>query len=73
MILTSGRSEPRSATVHHKQPHKGDLTLFYDTENLEAVYWSCYSGAIQSAEALGYDIRANQDGWPIAPKHPMVR
>jgi len=72
VILTSGRSEPRSATVHHKQPHKGDLTLFYDTENLEAVYWSFYSGAIQSAEALGYDIQANQDGWPIDPANSSV-
>ena len=73
MILTSGRSEPRSAIVHHKQPHKGDLTLFYDTDNLEAVCWSCLSGAIQSAEALGYDTQVGDDGWAIDPKHPMVR
>ena len=49
------------------------MTLFYDTENLEAVYWSCHSGAIQSAEALGYDIQANQNGWPIDPANPSVR
>lgn len=73
VILTSGRSDPRSAIVHHKQLHKGDLTLFYDTDNLEAVCWNCHSGAIQSAEALGYDRQVSEDGWPIDPKHPMVR
>ena len=72
VILTRGRNDPRSAIVHHKQPHKCDLTLFYDTENLEAVYWSCYSGAIQSDKALGYDIQANQNGWPNDPANPSV-
>ena len=73
VILTSGRSDPRSAIVHHKQLHKGDLTPFYDTDNLEAVCWSCHSGAIQSTEAMGYNTQVGNDGWPIDPKHPMVR
>ena len=72
VILTSGRSDPRSAIVHHKQPHKVNMTLFYDTDNLEAVCWNCHSGVIQSAEALGYDRQVSEDGWPIDPKHPSV-
>ena len=70
--LTSGRSDPHSAIVHHKQPHKGYLTLFYDPDNPEAVCWSCHSGAIQSEEALGYDTTLGNDGRPVDPKHPMV-
>ena len=73
VIFTGGRSDPRSAIVHHNQPHKRDMTLFYDTDNLEAVCWSCHSGAIQSAEALGYDMQVGNNGWPIDPKYPMVR
>jgi hypothetical protein len=71
--LTNGRSDPRSAIVHHKQPHKGNLTLFYDPNNLEAVCWSCHSGAIQSQETLGYDTAIGTDGWPVDAKHPSVR
>ena len=43
------------AVVNHKTPHKGNLILFYDANNLEAVCWSCHLGAIQSVGALGYD------------------
>jgi 5-methylcytosine-specific restriction endonuclease McrA len=68
--LVNGRSDPRSAVVHHKTPHKGELELFYDKDNLEAVCWTCHSGAIQSAEALGYDSTIGADGWPVDPKHP---
>ena len=32
--LTSGKSEPTSAVVHHEKPHKGNLTVFYDPSNL---------------------------------------
>ena len=49
VILTGGRYYPRSAIVHQKQTHKGAMTLFYETDNLESVFWSCHSGAIQSA------------------------
>ena len=59
------------AVVRHKKSRKGNLlTLFYDPSNLEAVCWSCHSGAIQSEEALGYDTTIGADGWPIDPKYP---
>ena len=48
--LTSGKSQPTSAVVHHKKPHKGNLTLFYDPSNMEAICWSCHLGTIQSEE-----------------------
>jgi len=71
--LTSGKSQPTSAVVHHKKPHKGNLTLFYDPSNLEAVCWSCQSGAIQSQEALGYDTTIGSDGWPVDENYPTIR
>ena len=39
--------------------------MFYDPSNLEVVCWSCYSGAIQSEEVLGYDTTIGADGWPV--------
>ena len=67
--LTRGRSDPRSAIVHHKKPHKANLMLFYDPSNLEAVCWSYHSGAIQSEETLGYDKAIGADGWPVDDRH----
>jgi 5-methylcytosine-specific restriction protein A len=46
VILTNGRRSPRSAVVHHIKAHKGDMVLFYDLSNLQAVCWQCHSGAI---------------------------
>ena len=68
--LTSGKSQPTSAVVNHKKPHKGNLTLFYDPSNLEAVCWNCHLGVIQSEEALSYDATIGDDGWPVDEKHP---
>ena len=73
VMLTNGRRSPRSAVVHHMQPHKGDRDLFFDLDNLQAVCWQCHSGAIQSGEVLGYDSAIGADGWPVDPKHPGAR
>ena len=68
-MLKRGRTQPQSAVVHHIKPHKGDLVLFYDLDNLQSVCWACHSGDIQSTEARGYDTAIGEDGWPIDPKH----
>ena len=70
ITLTNGRSDPRSAVVHHIKPHKGDLTLFNDPANLESVCWRCHSGAIQSEEVLGYAVNVGIDGWFDDNQHP---
>lgn len=72
-FLQRGRNHPRSAVVHHIVPHKGDLNLFYDMQNLQAVCWTCHSGEIQSEEARGYSERIGIDGWPVDPRHPCAR
>ena len=48
------------------------LTLFYEPSNLEAVCWSCHSGAIQSEEVLGYDTTIGADGWLIDQRNPAA-
>jgi len=50
------------AVLHHKKPRKGNLTLFYDPSNMEAICWSCHLGTIQSEEVLGYDAIIGADG-----------
>ena len=50
------------AVVHHKKRRKGNLTLFYDPSNMEAICWSCHLGTIQSEEVLGYDAIIGADG-----------
>lgn len=73
VALTSGRDKPNSAVIHHLKPHKGDLELFFDPDNLQSVCWRCHSGKLQSIEALGYDTTIGNDGWPIDPKHPSAK
>lgn len=68
--LKRGRSNPRSAVVHHVKPHKGNLDLFFDLDNLQSVCWACHSGDIQSIENRGFDVTIGDDGWPIDPQHP---
>jgi 5-methylcytosine-specific restriction protein A len=68
-MLKRGRTSPASAVVHHLKPHKGDVDLFFDYGNLQAVCWTCHSGHIQSIEARGYDTTIGDDGWPVDPSH----
>ena len=68
--LKRGRSNPRSAVVHHVTPHKGNLDLFFDLDGLVSVCKSCHDGPIQSAEVLGYDKTISEDGWPEDKNHP---
>jgi 5-methylcytosine-specific restriction endonuclease McrA len=72
-MLKVGRKHPRSAVVHHIKPHKGDLKMFHEIDNLQAVCWTCHSGSIQSIEAKGFDATIGADGWPVDPKHPGAR
>jgi len=69
VTLVRGRTNPRSAVVHHIEAHKGDPDLFFDVNNLQAVCWSCHSGVIQSEEIRGYSTEIGEDGWPVDPKH----
>jgi 5-methylcytosine-specific restriction protein A len=50
VILTTGRTEPNAAVVHHKIPHHGDEMLFWSIENLELVSKAWHDSEAQRAE-----------------------
>lgn len=58
-------------TVHHKIPHRGDWTLFNDSNNLETLCARCHSADAQQSEVIGYSSTVGDDGWPVDPKHPQ--
>ena len=56
--------------VNHREPHRGDLALFFDPANLQSVCASCHDGPIQRIEAAGgVSPRVDADGWPVDPRH----
>ncbi len=70
--LTTGRTHPRAAVVHHLKPHHGDPGLFWcNDDGLEAVCKRDHDNALQREEAKGYSDRIGVDGWPVDPKHPF--
>ncbi len=70
--LTSGRTHPRAAVVHHMTPHHGAEELFWcDDSGLEAACKRCHDGALQREEARGYSDRIGEDGWPVDQRHPF--
>lgn len=71
--LTTGRVSPRSAVVHHVRPHKGDLALFHDLDNLQAVCRHCHDTAGARSDNRGYSTEIGLDGWPVDPLHPANR
>ena len=56
-------------TVDHIKPHKGDLQLFYDRDNLQALCASCHSGAKRIQETKGYSKGCDVDGLPLDDGH----
>jgi 5-methylcytosine-specific restriction enzyme A len=64
------RGITRAATVvNHRQPHKGDMTLFLDPKNLQSVDSDCHDGPIQSYERTGRMRGCDADGVPLDKGH----
>lgn len=61
-----------ATVVNHKTAHKGDVQLFWDEDNWQALCAECHNRFIQSEErgGVGYSGEAGADGLPIDPKHP---
>ena len=63
-----------AATVaDHRIPHKGDLNLFWDAENLQSLCGPCHSGRKLAIEKRGYDNAIGEDGFPTDPNHPWLK
>lgn len=60
-------------TADHVVPHKGNMDLFYDQNNLQSLCPTCHSSAKQLEERHGYAPGAEEDGSPSDPLHPWHR
>lgn len=73
LLVTTDRHHPQAAVVNHKTPHKGDVSLFFDLQNVESVCKADHDKRIQIEEARGYTIGVDLSGRPVDPNHPWNR
>jgi len=59
--------------VDHKTPHRGDVALLFDINNLQSLCELCHNSNKQSIEKRGYDKVVALDGWPTDSNHPANR
>ena len=55
--------------VNHRQPHKGNMTLFLDPENLQSACAPCHDGPVQSYERTGRMRGCDANGVPLDASH----
>ncbi len=65
VALKRGRNHPQSAVVDHIKPHKQNLDLFWDPDNLQAMCKECHDGRKASQDALAERYEVDADGWPL--------
>jgi len=59
----------RAEVVDHIQRHNGDLKLFNDPNNLQALCKTCHDSVKTKEEARGYAVGCGADGLPVDPHH----
>lgn len=60
-----------ASVVDHKVPHKGDLSLFTNEHNFQALCRTCHDSVKKRMEGpLGGAPGADASGLPIDPTHP---
>ena len=69
MCAMQGRTEP-ATVVDHIEPHRGDVTLFRDTTNLQPLCHPCHASLKQQQEFRGWHGAIGLDGMPVDPAHP---
>lgn len=57
-----------ATVVNHRKPHRGDLDLFLDRDNLESTCKQHHDGAIQSFEKTGIERGCDVSGTPNDPR-----
>ncbi|MEL6507251.1 MAG: HNH endonuclease [Pseudomonadota bacterium] len=74
--MTGARqSDPRRRflVADHIKPHRGNLDLFLDPENLQTLCADHHDTTKQRLERRGYSEQRGPDGWPVDPEHPANR
>lgn len=64
---TQNGRETLAGVVDHIIPHKGDLTLLRDPNNLQSLCTTCHNRTKQSYEKKGERMRWGEDGLPLPP------
>lgn len=59
--------------VDHKIPHRGDLRLFLDPDNLQSLCKHCHDSHKQREERSGHLVGHGPDGLPLDPNHHWYR
>jgi len=55
--------------VDHIRPHRGDLGLFWDSNNWQSLCWTCHSSTKQRSEKSGHLRGSDVHGQPLDPAH----
>jgi len=58
-----------SKVVDHITPHRGDMRLFWDRDNWQALCKRCHDSHKQRQEKSGKVIGCDANGFPIDPLH----
>ena len=70
----ASRGIVRAATVvNHRVAHRGQWTLFKDSDNWQSLCKSCHDSEAQSQDVRGYTNRIGNDGWPLDDRHPLYK
>jgi len=58
-----------ATVVDHIRPHRGDMALFWDSSNWQALCKACHDRIKQAYEKSGRLSGCNKSGVPIDPSH----
>ena len=53
-----------ASVADHIRPHRGNVSLFYDPENLQSLCQSCHDSTKAREEHLGHEIGFDASGLP---------
>ena len=59
--------------VDHIRPHRGNMRLFWDMSNWQALCAPCHDGAKQKQDISGKVVGCGVDGLPLDHDHPWNR
>ena len=62
-----------STVVDHIVPHEGDMALFWDADNWQALCKPCHDVTKRREEGRGGTWGADANGMPLDPKHHWRR
>lgn len=68
----AGINKPANV-VDHIQPHRGDMTLFWDRTNWQSLCTNCHSSYKQRLEKSGREAGCDVSGRPLDPRHHWNR